>query len=354
VPSGGSAVVVVNYNGSGRLGACVASILREGVAPGDVLVVDEGSTDGSVRELLASHPSVRVVEHPENRGPAHARNRGYRALASRRILFVDDDVVIRRGCLEALSRALDENPQAVAGMPRVLHAHEHGRIQFDGANVYVLGNMKLLRPELLVAEAPAETRAMDSIVTACFLLDRDRFGDSDPFDEDFFYGLEDHDFGIRCRVAGHELLSVPAATCLHGGGTTGLSFRTFREYPTARVVYHIRNRWWILTKSYQKRTLVALSPILLVYEAFLLFASIRKGWLGAWTSAVRQTLAARKRLLAKRRDVQSRRRAPDRTILSGGPLPFRPQVTTSRPERIAVACLGFLADRYWSVVRRLL
>jgi GT2 family glycosyltransferase len=297
---------------------------------------------------------VRALRFRENRGPAHARNAGLRDLDSRRVLFVDDDVVLRQGCIGSLHRALDDSPRAVAAMPRVLHAHEPQRIQFDGANVHVLGNMKLLHPEMPVADAPAETRAMNSIVTACFLLDRQRLGGGDPFDEDFFYGLEDHDFGVRCRVAGHELLSVPSATCLHGTGTAGLSFRTFREYPTARVVFHIRNRWWILTKSYQKRTLLALAPVFLPYESFLLLASLRKGWLGAWTAAVRQTVAARASLLEKRRDVQSRRRLRDREILTGGPLPFRAQVATSRPERIAVACLGFLADRYWSVVRHLL
>jgi hypothetical protein len=155
---------------------------------------------------------------------------------------------------------------------------------------------------------------------------------------------------VRCRIAGHALLSVPAATCLHGGGTEGLSFRPGGDRPPLRVYCLIRNRWRILLQSYAGRTLLLLAPCLLLYELFQLAGAARKGWLGIWLRAAGWVLAHPGVTLRRRRQIQQTRRVGDRALLTGGPLPFAPGLAASQMERAGRALLDRLAVGYWRLV----
>jgi GT2 family glycosyltransferase len=320
----------------------------------DLVVVDDASTDESAR-IAAEHPAApRVVRLPVNRGPGAARNAGVDAVRTDRILFVDNDVILDPGCLEALARALDEHPGAVAAMPRVCPAGDPATIQFDGADCHYLGHMVLHHVGDRLELAPSSVRTIGSIVTACFLFERDRWGAEAPFDESFFFNYEDHDFGVRSRSRGFDLLSVPAALCLHGPGTSGLSVRGDDQPSYQRVVCLIRNRWWIILKVYTLGTLVLFAPMLLVYEAFLLASCVHRGWLGAWWRAVTDTIDRIGVLLRLRREVQRNRRLGDSVLFVGGPLPLRPVSTSSPIERRARDVLDSLTLRYWNLVRQVL
>ena len=121
----------------------------------------------------------------ENRGPGVARNAGLDAARNDRILFVDNDVILAPDCLDHLTRALNDHPAAVAAAPRVLYAQSRHVVQFDGANSHFLGLMALRNPDQRVEECDSRLTRTNSIVTACFLIDRRRWGESAPFDEDF-------------------------------------------------------------------------------------------------------------------------------------------------------------------------
>src|SRR5262245_52914772 len=119
-------------------------------------------------------------------GPGAARNVGFKAAASDRILFLDNDVSLAPYCPDRLTEALDENPRAAVAMARILYAHHQEIIQYDGADSHFLGLMMLQNANKPCASATTQTRRIDSVVTACFLIDRCRWGDGDPFDEAFF------------------------------------------------------------------------------------------------------------------------------------------------------------------------
>lgn len=120
----------------------------------------------------------------------------------------------------------------------------------------------------------------DSLISACFLLHRGRWGSSPPFDEDFFLYFEDHEFGLRSRLWGHRLVTVPAVRCLHGAGTERISIREVGGYSDVRIRQTIQNRWQILVKLYEGRTLALLLPSLVMFEILQLVGSLRRGWLG--------------------------------------------------------------------------
>ncbi|MBA2564922.1 MAG: glycosyltransferase family 2 protein [Gemmatimonadetes bacterium] len=355
-PGGGVTLCVVNYNGAESLPDTLAAATASSDAFVEILLVDNASTDDSVEMVRSRFPGVRIHATGRNGGPGAARNAGLRQASTARVLFVDNDVVLAPACAGHLGRALDERADAAVAMPRVLYADDPGTIQFSGAGCHYLGLMTLHEADVSLADttpgdgsSPASD--VDSVVTACFLFDRARWPLPDPFDEALFMHYEDHDFGVRARLAGHALLSVPGALCYHGAGTPGLALRTTGVFQPLRVYGTICNRWQVLAKSYAGRTIVLLAPMLLTYEVVQLVAVVRKGWTGEWLRAVGWMVGHSGDLAARRRRVQRSRRVPDREILRGGRLPFTRRLAQGRLERGVEALLNRMAAAYWKRVR---
>lgn len=268
-----------------------------------------------------------------------------------RALILDNDVVLDPACPDRLQHALDKRTDAVLAMPRVLYAQDPDTIQYDGAESHFLGLMTLLHAGQPVEAAPTETREIDSLVSACFLIDQSRCGGDLQFNEPFFMYLEDHEFGLRARLRGHVILSVPEARCFHGGGTPGLALRTTGQYHPLRVRRTIENRWRLFLVLYQPHTFVVLGPALALFELFQLVGAIKKGWFMHWIRSVVAILRAFPQILKSRQVAQRLRRVPDRSVLSGGPIPFSVGMASSVTERFATGFLESVVACYWRMAR---
>jgi GT2 family glycosyltransferase len=345
---------VINYNGIRHLEHSLGALRRSGLHFGEVLLIDSGSTDQSRVLVQECYPGIRLIALERNEGPAAARNAGFRAAQHDLILFVDNDVALAPDCASHLIAALASHPGALAVMPRVVYADRPDIIQYDGADCHFLGHMSPRHAELPVNAAPAIPALAGSLVTACFLIDRAVWGPAPPFDASFIFNYEDHDFGVRSRVLGHTLVVAPAATCRHGSGTPGLSYRPGAQAAKLRVYCLMRNRWRIILQCYSEKTLLLLAPMMAVFEMFQLLGSIRKGWLGIWLRAAGWMLTHPHLTLSQRRQVQRDRRTADRDILRGGPLPFTAGLIRGRWERATYNALNHIADRYWQLVKAML
>ena len=341
---------IINYNGMHHLEHSLGAVRRSQVRFDQVLLVDNASTDGS-RELLKScYPDVQVIALEKNDGPAAARNAGFKAAQHDLVLFVDNDVAVAPDCAGELRSALTSRSGVVAAMPRVLHADRKDIIQYEGADCHFLGHMIPRLSEVAASAAPGCLREVNSVITACFLIDRAAWGTTPPFDSTFIFNYEDHHFGVRSRILGHRLLAVPTAACLHGSGTPGLSLRAGGTPARLRVFCLMRNRWRIILQCFALRTLLLLAPVLICFEVFQLLGCVWKGWLGVWFQsafwiAIHPGLTA-----AGRRMVQASRRTPDRAILVGGDIPFSRSLAQGVLERAACSCLNRLARTYWRLV----
>lgn len=350
----GLTLCIVNHDGAPYLARTLAAATSADQPFDEIMLVDNASNDGSPELVSERFPGVQIVRLGANRGPGVARNAGAREALHPRILFIDNDVVLMPGCAERLGEALDARPDAVFAMPAVLHADEPGTVQYDGAGAHFAGLMILEGVGLPVARLPAAPREIGSLVTACFLADRRRWGEDPLFDEGFFLYLEDHELALRARLRGRVILSVPAARCLHGAGSIGISLRQTGTYTALRVHHTMLNRWRILLKLYETRTLLLLSPTLAAFEAFQLGGALVKGWGRNWLGASRDLGRGLAEVRAGRRSFGERRRLGDGDVLTGGPLPFNPALAVSRPERVARALLDGIGVVNWRLVRRLL
>jgi O-antigen/teichoic acid export membrane protein/GT2 family glycosyltransferase len=345
---------IVNWNGERYLAGTLRAAIDCGTPFDEVILIDNASSDASLEIAQHSFPAARVIRLDENRGPGVARNAGFLAARNDRILFIDNDVRLQRGCAERLDAALSDRPDAVFAMPAVLHEKSPETVQFAGASSHFLGMQTLESAETPLPALGPDTREAGSLITACFLADRRRWRGDHLFDESFFMYFEDHELGLRARLLGHRILSVPAARCLHAEGTVGLSRRETGKHTPARVEHTIRNRWQVLVKLYQLRTLAVLAPALLLFEGLQLAGAVKKGWVRPWWRAAAWTGRCLGGILRRRRAFRRDRRLHDADVLRGGPIPFTPGVSRGFLERIAGRLLGAVASANWRLAEILL
>jgi GT2 family glycosyltransferase len=343
---------IINYNGAEHLAAAVAALQAQSWRFGELLLVDNASEDDSRSLARQLCPALRIVELPTNQGPGAARNAGFAAASHDLILFQDNDVRLGADTAARLVAHLAEHPQCLAVAPRVLYDADPTVVQFDSADCHYLGFMATRHADRPVADVDAAAAPTTSMVSACFLIDRSLWRGGSPFDDSLGFNLEDHDFGVRARVAGHSLWVQPAATVRHGSGTPGLSYRPGQRPTETRVFYLTLNRWLIVLRCYAVRTLVLLSPALLVVELMQVIWLTSEGRAGVWWRAFRSLLVRRRRLLDERRTIQRDRRVGDAEVLRDGPLPLTRHVRGGLLGRALATPADAALRAYWHAVRR--
>jgi GT2 family glycosyltransferase len=190
------------------------------------------------------------------------------------------------------------------------------------------------------------------------MIDRSRYTPQGEhqnlFDETLIFNLEDHDLGVRANLLGFNTWIVPGAVVLHGSGTHGLSYRPGKKVSSTRMYCLIRNRWWIIWRYYSLRSLIVLTPLLLVFELWQLLGLLVKGWGGEWLRALTDTGKHIPRLYTERKSYQAQRQRADRDILRGGNLPFTQAMNSNGLTGLAIKAFETVMFAYWSLAKKLL
>jgi hypothetical protein len=345
-------VVVVNWNGAAYLDECLAAVRALDGAVGEVLVVDNASTDGS-RELVRERfPEARLITLAANDGPCPARNAGLSAAANRWVLALDNDAVVQPDTLAKLCAALAADPRIAIAQPRSVFHSDPARVHYDGGAFHYAGLIALrnfYRP-LALAEGTGVVE-VDCAVAVALLVDRDALLEAGGWDETMFILFEDLDLSYRLRAACRRIVSVEDCLVLHQGGTSGISFRAGPRYPGSRVFFHSRNRWTFLAKCYRRRTLLVALPGLALYEIAWLAFALSQGALGEWWRGKRAFLALGARRRADRARFQAARLVPDRALLSGGPLTVTPALKAGGARRALDRTLSGALRAWWWLAR---
>ena len=345
--------VIVNFNGGAKVGRCLRALREQTLPPARVVVVDNGSTDGSLEELRRRTSEIHLIELGENRGLPIARNAGLAAVRSGLVLSLDCDVYLAPDALEKMVRSLLAKGTAIV-CPRIVLLPDATQVQCDGAALHFLGTLALRHAYRPIAGLPERSAFVGACIGACMLLDRERLLEAGGFDELFFFYFEDQELCMRLCSRGQRVLCEPGAVALHdrGEGTPGLSFRGRGSYPRRRAYLSMRHRWLCILIHYRLRTLVLLLPALAAYELAVLTISCLRGWLPAWLESWWWLLRHAGTVRERRLRAQAARRVGDAQLLSGGPIPLAPGVVVSRPARAIVDVASACLDACWRVVRR--
>lgn len=269
-------VVIPNFNGSDELEGCIASVLEE-TDPSHVIVVDDGSADGSADSTDVDHPGIRVIRCDENMGFAHAVNLGIAEADTPYVFLLNNDTRVEKGAVRALCEAMEQGGERVFSVgARMLSRREPVRIDNCGDLYCILGWAFSPGRD----GDPSWYLKKSRVTTACAgaaLYRRDVIESLGMFDEAHFCYLEDVDLGIRARLRGYINLYEPAAVVYHtGSATSGSRHNAFKVKLTAG------NNLYLQYKNFPAPALVLCAPWFFAGMLIKALYFARKGLLGAY------------------------------------------------------------------------
>ena len=259
--------IVLNWNGKEVIADCLGSLLASDYPNLRVIVVDNGSVDGSVEYLKAEFPTVGLICSPVNLGYTGGNNLGIRRAleeGTAYVLLLNNDTVVDRECVSHLVRVAESNPRYGALNPKMYYFDPPNRLWYAGGAFSLWRGVSEIWGRKAVDEGQYDTLREVTFANGCALLIRTPvLQEVGLLDEALFSVAEDADLSIRIRRAGYQLAYVPQAQLWHREGFSSLS--TLKGQGQAyRYYLYIRNSLWVLAKHARPIQLLVAYPYFLV------------------------------------------------------------------------------------------
>jgi hypothetical protein len=231
-------IVLVGWNNKAYLDPCLVSLYESGLKCSfDMVVVDNGSTDGSQEMLREKFPQVIIIQNEGNVGLGKASNQGIEATKGRYILLLNNDTIVNGASFDALVDFLEQNPKAGGVGGKLMNPD--GTIQ-AGYNYFPslvdeflvatrLG--ELFRPGYPAVMDANEIQSVDWMGSACLMVRRAALDKVGLLDEGYFIYGDEADLQYRLKKAGWEIYFLPDATTIHYGG------RSMNRWSRRKMVY---------------------------------------------------------------------------------------------------------------------
>ncbi len=305
-------VVIPNWNGRLFLRDFFASALCQQVEGEEVefIVVDNGSTDGSRELIRDSYPSVRIVALDANRGFSVAVNAGIKVSGGELISLFNNDLQMAPGVLEAMYKTLKEHPEAGFCAAKMLFFDQPHLINAAGDGVGSDGepfNVGFLEPDQ--NQFNKERRVLSACAGAA-MYRRSMFQKIGLFDEDFFLNFEDIDLCLRANLMGYRGVYTPDAVVYHHHSAT-LQAGSYRH-----VFFTSKNVLSILVKNFPLAIFLRCFPAILMREIRRCVICSFSGQAKAYMQAKVAYLLELRKMVAKRRVIQSCRQLSNREFIS--------------------------------------
>jgi N-acetylglucosaminyl-diphospho-decaprenol L-rhamnosyltransferase len=294
-------VIVLNYNGHEWLPGCLDAVFGQVCRqPFEVLLVDNGSRDGSATLASECHPSLRVILNGENLGFAAGNNRGAGTARGDWLVFLNNDTRAEPEWLERLHAATIAHPDFELFTSRIVFFHDPSIVDSAGDG-YLRAGGAFKRGHGAEATAFTAPREVFGACGGAFMIRRRTFEMLGGFDPRFFMSHEDVDLSYRARLQGFRCWYVADAIVRHvGSGSLGVSS------PSA-VFYGQRNLEWAWVKNTPRELLLSSAVSHLVYSMAGLLHYARAGRAraalkGKWAALreLRPVLRDRARIQASR------------------------------------------------------
>lgn len=298
-----ASIIIVSYNSASYLKACLDSILAQISDKDELIVVDNGSSDGSAALVAESYPQVQLIRST-NLGYAAGNNHGARAAQGEFLVFLNPDTSLETGTIDALLAPFVSQPDIGMTTARIVLMHDPEHINTCGNTMHYSG-LTYCRGAGRHKADFARSSDVDAVSGAAFAIRRSLFEQLGGFDERFFMYVEDTDLSWRVHMAGMRCFYVADAIVRHDY-RPGLS--------PQKSFYLDRNRHLMLLKNLSLTTYFRMLPGLFLAEivtwGFLLIQGPRfwtvkpRVYLALWHE--RNTIAAiHRRSMPKKDQEQS-------------------------------------------------
>ena len=290
--------------------ACLSSLMNQSFRDFEVIVADNGSSDGSVEYIKKNFPQVKVLENGENLGFAKGNNMAIEMAikgGAEFIALLNNDTEVHENWISEMVRVLKEDKGIGACASKMLLFDRRDILNSGGGAVNYVGHAW---PEGLFEKDTGQykKREIDLACAGAFMVKAEVLREVGLFDEDYFIYAEDTDLSWRIRLAGYKIYYVPEAVVYHKYNT---SFENKDKYYLLE-----RNRLATIMKNYSLRTLLLVSPGILFAEVAALFYALITGWFWRKLRGYWWNLRNIRRTMEKRRKAQILRRVPDSVIVA--------------------------------------
>jgi GT2 family glycosyltransferase len=311
--------VIVSWNGLRHLPQCLAALGPQLPTGAEVVLVDNGSTDGTAAWARETYPAAKVIALTENQGFAGGVNAGIRAARGEQLLLLNDDAFAEPGFVAALLETMAQRPEIGAAGGVLLFVHRPDLIASAGIRLrsdWLALDLWAGRP---IAVLPAEPQPILGPSGGAALYRRAMLEDVGLMEPRFFNYLEDVDLALRARLRGWHSVVVPQARARHVYSATAGQGSPFKQRLLGR------NRLRVIVRCLPSALLPRYLPAIVCYDLLALSYGLltrRPAIIGGRLAALREL----PRLLGQRRAIQARTTVPASEIaawLEPAPAPWR-------------------------------
>jgi GT2 family glycosyltransferase len=297
--------IVLTYDGRELLEVVLPSLAAQSEPAREVIVVDNGSIDGTAEWLRSQWPQLTVLSLPTNIGVAAALNRGIARASCDYVALLNNDLELAPDWLAEMAAGLQRHPDAASVACKLRSYHDRERL--DGTGDVLTRRLVAFRRgggELDEGQYDSEEEILTPTAGAA-LYRASALAEVGPFDESFWAYFEDVDWGLRAQLAGLSSWYIPGALAYHmGGATTGGDRNPFY------LVLHYRNRIGLMVKDLPLSLLLRSAPAIAREQAGTFVHCARNESLRLYLRALLGAARLTPGWLAARRRIQRARRVP--------------------------------------------
>lgn len=286
-------IVIPNYNGKHFLEACLRAVFAQTIENQEVIVVDNGSTDGSL-EYLSTFPEVRVIALDSNYGFCHAVNEGIKAAQSEFVILLNNDTEVAADFVEKLLQAIRRDEKIFSCSSKMIQFHDRSKMD-DAGDYYCALGWAYARGKNGCPEDYEQPKAVFAACAGAAVYRKKMLEALGYFDEEHFAYLEDIDLGYRARIHGFKNIYAPEAVVYHvGSGFSGSAHNAFK------VRLSSRNSVYLAYKNMPLLQLLLNLPLLLLGHLIKWLFFMRKSLGKEYAAGVREGI----RLCKKNKKVK--------------------------------------------------
>jgi GT2 family glycosyltransferase len=265
-------VVIPNLNGKAHLRACLDSLRRQSAEPFTVIVVDNGSDDGSVELVREEYPEVILEAFDRNYGFCRAVNRGIEMTKTPYVILLNNDTVCEKNFVRELTAAIRRMPDCFSCASRMVQMRDPERMD-NGGDYYCALGWAFAYGKDRPARNYGKKREIFSACAGAAIYRRAVFDEIGFFDEAHFAYLEDVDVAYRAKIAGYRNFYIPEAVVRHvGSATSGSVYNEFK------IRHSSRNNIYLIYKNMPWPQILLNLPLLAVGFFVKMLFFIRKGY----------------------------------------------------------------------------
>lgn len=236
-----TSVIIVNYNGWHVLETCLRSLERQSTPPGEVLIVDNGSTDGSPDLIQHRFPTYQVLPQQQNLGFAAGNNVAARVASGDVFVLVNNDTILSPDFLSEITAPFDLDPNLGSVAATMTFSRSPDVVASAGIDVFDNG-LVLDRGLGCDCREFTEVQEIFGASAGAAAYRRTAFLQASGFASSFFMYLEDADLAWRLRLLGWRSVHAPRAIALHDYSASSVEGSDFKRRLLAR------NRIWMLAR----------------------------------------------------------------------------------------------------------